>query len=158
MKLSLLILFLFSFSFGYSQNSSKIKEINILVSAINATNLPVEKDTLIQNLPELGLKMTTYLSMIVNNNQLLKYVNYSETLRIVNGVQQKMTVSNTFYYYDNKLIKVEEYLIESAYKRSIEWYYSNDKLLYTTFDYDKSEARAAVLLEVSNAMLKQIIK
>jgi hypothetical protein len=158
MKSILSFLFLLSFLTAFCQDTSKIKEINLLVSVINTSTLPVQRDTLVKDHPEMGLKMTTYLTMIVNNNHLLKYVNYVITTRNENGVQKQMTGSNTFYYNQNKLIKVEEYLIEGDKKQIADWYYSEEKPLYYTLQSDKSEARAALLLTMSQAMLKQIIK
>ena len=158
MKPILSFFLVLSFLTVYSQDTTKINEINLLVSNINISTLQIQRDTLIIDHPEMGLKTTTYLSMLVNNNQLLKFVNYVTTTMTENGVQKQMIASNTFYYNQNKLIKVEEYLIEADQKRVADWYYSQDSPLYYTLQSDRSEARAALLLTMSQAMLKQIIK
>lgn len=67
-----LILTLIS-SDSYTQDSLKIKKIDSIEASINSSSLPIQRDTLIQNRPEMGLKITTYLSMIIHNQELLKY-------------------------------------------------------------------------------------
>jgi len=158
MKLTLSVFFLFSFSKGYSQVSLKVKQIDTLVSTINNSTLPVHKDTLRQDHPEMGLNITTYLSMTVSGKELLKFVNYVITTRTEDGIAQQMTASNTFYYDHNNLIKVEEYLIQDAIKKEANWYYADGKPLYYTLQSDKAESRAALLHTMSKSMLKQIIK
>ena len=102
--------------------------------------------------------MTTCLSMIVNDGELLKYVNQVNMTMQEKGVTRKMTTSNTFYYDHNKLIKVEEYGIEGDKKMTVDWYYSDDKPLYSTVPPGKAGDRATFLLTLSKTMLKQIIK
>lgn len=150
-----LMLFFFS---AYSQDTLKINQINALVSGINSSNLPVQQDTLIQNHPELGLTMITYLTTIVNDGKLIKYVNHVNTTMMENGVTRKMITSSTFYYNLNKLIKVEEYVIEGKNKITADWYYSDDKPLPQLFQSDKAQERATFLLTLSKKMLTQVIK
>jgi len=113
---------------------------------------------LVQDHPEWGLKMITHLSMVVNGGELIKYVNLVNTSRIENGVARQMVSSNTFYFEHNKLIKVEELLVEGEKKKTVDWYYSEDKPLYNTAKSDQSEDRATMLLSLSAIMLKKIIK
>ena len=158
MKTTLTFIFILAFSSGYSQDTLKIKQIDALVSGINTSTLPSQRDTLIQDHPEMGLKMTTYLTMIVNGSELMKYVNLVNTTMTENAQARQMITSSTFYYVHNKLIKVEEYLIESDKKKTMDWYYAEDKPLYYTLQSDKAEDRATLLLTMSKTMLKQIIK
>ena len=158
MKRTLLILLILTVSKTYSQDTLKTKEIDLIVKNINQSNLATELDTIILDKPELGLKMITYLTMVVSDNQLKKYKNFVNTTMIQNGATKKMTTSTTFYYDKNKLIKVEEYMIESENKIIMDWYYSEDKSLYYTLQSENSEERAQFLLTLSETMLKQIIK
>jgi hypothetical protein len=158
MKTTLTILFTLILFRAYSQDTLKVKQVDALVLQINSSTLPIQRDTLIQDYPEIGLKMTIYLTMIVSEGELIKYVNYVNSTRVEKGVTQEMTGSNTFYYDHNKLIKVEEYLLEGDKKITFDWYYSNDKALYYTLKSDKAEDRATLLLSMSKTMLKQIIK
>lgn len=151
------VFILFCFN-TYSQDSLKIRQIDAFVSKINSSNLPIQRDTLVQDRPELGLKMTTYLSGISNDSELIKYVNYVTGTMIENGVTRQMTSSNTFYFEHNKLIKVEEYSIEGDKKGEANWYYSDDKPIHWTFQSEKSEERANLLLNMSKAMVSKIIK
>jgi hypothetical protein len=95
--------------------------------------------------------------MIATDKELLKYVNYVDGSRTDRGITQQMTSSNTFYYDHNKLIKVEEFLIEGEKKAELNWYYWDDKPLSTS-NPQNPESRAAFLLELSKTLLKQIIK
>ena len=158
MKILLSILLIVAFIRGYSQDTIKTKQIDLLIFNINKSSLPVHRDTLIQDRPELGLKMITYLTTIVKDNELIKYVNFVNTTIIESGGTRKISSSSTFYYNQNKLIKVEEFLIEGDTKKEANWYYSEDKPLYYTLQSEKSEARAVFLLETSKAFVKQVIK
>ena len=142
----------------YSQNTLKIKQIDTLVSAINTSHLQIQYDTLIQDHPEMGLKMITYLSMIVNGRELIKYVNLVNTAMTENTVTRQMISSSSFYYNHNKLIKVEEYLIAGDKKETMDWYYAEDKPLYYTLQSDKAADRTTLLLTISKGMLNQVIK
>jgi hypothetical protein len=158
MKTILSFLFILSFLDANSQDNSKIKQIDSIVVALNASTLPVQRDTLIKDYPQVGLKMVTYLSMIMDGKQLRKYVNYVRTTRIENGTESQMTSSSTFYYEHNNLVKVEEYLIDGDAKKNADWYYSDDKPLHYNLKSDNAAERALSLLAISKTMLKQIIK
>ncbi|WP_281239950.1 hypothetical protein [Flavobacterium praedii] len=143
---------------SYSQETSKTKDIDVIVNYINQSNYQTTRDTIIQDKPEYGLKMKTYLTMKVDANQLKKYENFAYTNMTLDGKSHEITTSTTFYYDENKLIKVEEYMIEGSDKKVMDWYYSEDKPLYYTLKSDKAEERATLLLSMSDAMLKQIKK
>jgi len=158
MKTTLTFIFILTCFTIYSQDTLKIKEIEFLVSGINTSTLPIQRDTLIQDHPEMGLKMTTYLTIIVNGNELMKFVNLVNTTMKENAETRQMTTSSSFYYDHNRLIKVEEYLIEGDKKKTMDWFYSEDKPLYYTLQTDKATERATLLLTMSKGMLKQVIK
>jgi hypothetical protein len=157
-KKTLFILLTLIITKSYSQDTLKTKEIDIVVNSINHSNYQIEKDTLIQDKPEYGLKMTTYLTMVVDGNQLKKYENFVHTIMTQNGTKRELTTSSTFYYDKNKLIKVEEYVIEGSDKKVMDWYYLEDKPLYYTLKSEKAAERALLLITLSEAMLKQINK
>ena len=158
MRTILVIGLILSFIDGTAQDTVEIKRVNAIVDGINSSGLPVQRDTINQNYPDLGLKIVTYLSMIKTEGELKKYVNLGHTTRTENGITREMTTSNTFYYEHNKLIKVEEYIIEGEKKQTADWYYSDDKPLYYTFKSPKSAEHAISLLAIANAMTKQMVK
>ncbi len=159
MKTTLTFISILAFYYNvYSQDTLKIKLINALVSSINTSTLPIQHDTLIQDHPDMGFKMTTYISMIVNGRELIKYVNLVNTTMTDNAATQQVISSNSFYYANNKLIKVEEYSIEGDNKKTIDWYYEEDKPLFYTLQSNKAANRATLLLTMSKGMLKQVIK
>ena len=154
--LSLLLLLVVAHAF--SQDSLKIKEIDLLVNEIKQSTLPIKKDSVILDQPEVGLKMKTYLSMIIDDKQLKKYENFVDATMTVDGEAKKMITSSTFYYDKNKLIKVEEYSIEEDKKNLIDWYYSDSKPLFYTLESDKAADRAQLLVTMSESILKQLLK
>jgi len=161
MKTKIQILFILMIIFStksFSQDTLKTKEIDDIVKSINQSKYQIEKDTLIQDKPEYGLKTITYLTMVTNQNQLKKYENLVDMTMSQNGTTRKMITSSTFYYNQNKLIKVEEYAIEGNDKKVMDWYYFDGKPLYYTLKSDKAADRALFLITLSETMLKAINK
>jgi len=158
MKTTLTIIFISFSSICLSQGDLKIKQIDALVLNINTSLIPIQRDTLIQDYPEMGLKMITYLSMIIDDRKLLKYENLVKTTRKETAGTREMTTSSSFYYDDNKLIKVEEFLMEGGDKKTMDWYYSEDKALHYTLQSDKAADRATFLITLGKEMLKKVIK
>ena len=143
---------------SFSQDTIKTNAIDEMVKSINQSKYKIEKDTLINDKPEYGLKTITYLTMVTNQNQLKKYENLVYMTMTQNGTTRNMITSSTFYYDQNKLIKVEEYGIEGSNKKVMDWYYSDGKPLYYTLKSDKAADRALFLITLSEEMLKTIIK
>lgn len=158
MKFILTVIFILAFSFGYSQDSLKTKQIDDLVTGMNTANFAATQDSIVKDFPQLGLKMTTYLTSIVKDGELIKYVNFvNSSKKEIDGVHH-MVASNAFYFDKNKLIKVEEYLIEGDKKNVADWYYSDDKPIYYTLQSEKAEQRAIFLLSLSKDLVKKLSK
>ena len=138
------------------QDTLKVRQIDSLVSVINQSNLVIQNDSILQDRPELGLAMKTYLTMALDGNKLKKYINKVNSVRLEKGISKQMTASNTFYFDQDKLIKVEEFVIEGDKKLYFDWYYSENKPLYYTYQSEKSESRATLLLTMANGMIKQM--
>jgi uncharacterized protein YdbL (DUF1318 family) len=158
MKTAFTSFFILVFSIVYSQDSLKMKQIDALVAGINSSTLQIQRDTLRQDLPEIGLKMTTYLTAIVNDSGLIKYVNQVNSTRTEAAKTQEITSSSSFYFQHNKLIKVEEYLIEAGNKKTANWYYADDKPLHHSDQSGKAAGRATLLLTMSKEIMKQFMK
>ena len=156
-KILLFILLCYSIN-GDSQDSSQIRQIDSLVKIINQSNLKPQYDSIIQNYSQLGLSMKTYLTMVMDGIELKKYVNKVNSTRVEDGVSTLSNSSNIFYFDKNKLIKVEEFIIEGSREGHADWYYSEDKPLYYTSKSENAEDRAALLLTIAKAMLKQLQK
>lgn len=133
-------------------------EIDSIVSFINHSKHPVQKDTVVQDRSETGLKMMTIITAIIDEGSLLKYVHFVETSMKQNDGTRQMTSSSTFYYNHHKLIKVEEYLMEEGQKKTADWYYENDQPLHYTVQSEKAAERAVQLLMISNGIKQQVIK
>jgi hypothetical protein len=153
-KILLIILFFLSIA-GFGQDTLKIKQIELLVNAINSSKLKPQYDTIIRNMPEMGLFMKTYLTVIADSSGLKKFVNavYSENKD--NGKTIILSGSTTFYFDESKLIKAEDFAVQDGNEKHAEWYYADDKPLYYTQKSERSEERATLLLTMSQAMLKQ---
>ena len=138
----------------YSQDTVKVKQIDSLVKLINNSDYKIQRDTIKQEQPGMGLSMQTYLSMVSDGDEIKKYVNNVHTTMTQNGIAKKMIGTNTFYFDKNKLIKVEEFMIEGDKKFEVEWYYSNDKPIYNTLKSEKGQDRADFLLKLAKTMLE----
>jgi hypothetical protein len=156
--LFVVVVLLFGVSSSYSQDTIIINQIDSMVNSINASDLPVQRDTLVQDHPQLGLKTITYLATIIKKDELIKFVNNVNSTRIENGIAEQITSSNMFYFSQNKLIKVEEYLIKGEIKKEVSWYYADGKPLYYTLQNERAEERAKLLLEMGKDMVKRVIK
>ena len=158
MKKLLIIVLLVSTMQAESQDTLKIKQIDSIVTGINKSNLVPVNDSIVQDLPAMGLYMKTNLTMLVEGKELKKYVNKVNGVRRENGVSEELSSSNTFYFDHGKLIKVEEFIIKDGKEQHADWYYADDKPLHYTFQSDRSEERAALLLTMAKSMLKQFQK
>ncbi len=156
-KIFLSILFLYVLQ-AQSQDTLKIKQIDSLVKVINNSGLKTQYDSILQNHPELGLKMKTYLTAVTNGEELKKYVNKVNSEIKENGKVKKMNSSSTFYFDQYKLIKVEEFANQDEKQKHFDWYFANDKPIYYTMQSDKAVERATLLLAIAEGFLKQFKK
>jgi hypothetical protein len=141
---------------GYSQDTAKLKQIDALVSKINTADFKTQRDTIINEQPQLGLSIRTYLTMVIDGTELKKYVNNVHATTYENGITKQKIAINTFYFDENKLIKVEELAVLGDNKMDLLWYYADDKPIYFTLNSDKAEARAELLLTIAKSMLEKI--
>ena len=139
-----------------AQDSTQINSINLLVNAIVHSNFPTEHDSTVADYPALGLSMKTHLTMVTYGKDLKKYAQVVKSTRQENNVTKQMTSGSAFYYDQNKLIKVEEFLIEDGKEHKAEWYFSNDKCFYYTLKTPDAEKRIPLLLTMSNSFLKPV--
>jgi hypothetical protein len=139
-----------------AQDTAKIRDINRLVSSINAGNFTIRIDSSNQDFPNLGHILKSYLTTVLDGNNLKKYINYVVSLTKKDSVLNGMTISTSFYFNNNKLIKVEEFGIQADKRQSFEWYYDNDKPIFWTSQNEKAPSRAELLLTISNEILKKV--
>lgn len=159
MKITLLFLLSCCFFQLHAQDSLKIKHIDSLVNVIVHSEFPTQKDSIVQNQPQLGLEMTTYLTMATFGKEIKKYINIvKNTVR--ENEKVKLVITGTAFYYDeNKLIKVEEFMASGETEKRIYWYFEDDKCFSNTAPGDgKWAERPALLISMSNALLLQMKK
>jgi hypothetical protein len=140
----------------YSQDTTQVKRVDSLIKLINSSDYKIQRDTIKQDRPELGLYMRTYLTTVTNGNELKKYVNNVHATTQENVTIKQMVATNIFYFDHNKLIKVEEFATEGDKNIDALWYYADDKPIYYTSKSDKSEERAELLLTIAKNMLGKI--
>ena len=140
----------------YSQDTVKVKQIDSLVKLINNSGYKIQRDTLKQEQPAMGLSMQTYLSMLSDGDEMKKYANNVHMAVTQNGITKKTIATNTFYFDKNKLVKVEEFMTEGDKKFEVEWYYSNDIPIYNTLKSEKGTDRAEFLLKLAKTMLETV--
>ena len=158
MKKILPAFFIITFSGAFSQDSLTVKQIDSLVAQINNSGLLIPRDTIVQDHPDLGIKVITYLSAMINGPELIKFENKVNSTNVVDGDTLQTVASNTFYYTHNKLIKVEDRLFVPEAKNVADWYYSDGKSIYYTQQNEKSAARAHLLLTLSNVWVNKTVK
>jgi hypothetical protein len=154
-KITLSVLLLLPF-ICFSQDTSRLKQINSLVKIINQSGLITQTDSVIQDMPSLGLFIKTFVSVSIKDSNLVKYSSRTNATNLTNGVTEKISTLVSFYFLDRKLIKVEEVGNINNKKMNAEFYYFDNKPFYNTFQSDKSEARALQLLEMSKAVYNKI--
>lgn len=158
MKLILFFCFAFFFTKVDAQDSARIKEIDALVADIKVLPYKEVYDSIVNDMPSVGMKSTMYVRVMINDGQLFRYsykVNASNTIE---GFLTKMNSESTFYYNKNKLIKVEEFLLEGEKKGKAEWYYADGAPLHYTLQTEMADFRAKLLLDMGNNFLKSVIK
>lgn len=141
-----------------AQDTARIKEIDALVAGIKLLPYKEVNDSIVNDMPSVGMKSTIYVRMMINEGQLFRYsykVNASNTFE---GILTKMNSESTFYFDKNKLIKVEEFLVEGDKNGEAEWYYANDAPLHYTLQTEMAEFRAKLLIDMANNILKGVIK
>lgn len=141
-----------------SQGIPDLRRIDSIATVINYPKTKATQDSIVQNLPTLGLFIKTYLTAIFEGNKLIKYVNYVKTDRSENGITTHMTSCNTFYFDDNSLIKVEEFGMADNQVQQFNWYFKADKCLYHSLQTERSDSRSALLISMSKEFTKTIVK
>lgn len=142
-----------------SQNYAALARIDSIVSIINASSTNPVQDSVIQAMPEYGISIKTYITAIVEEGQLKKYTNYIVSDRIEAGVSKHLIASNTFYYFQNKLMKVEEFAMENNRVHQFFCYFQNDKPLYSSIpaDKDKDRDRPTLLLSMAKGITEKVL-
>lgn len=157
MKTAILLVFAIVSLKTYSQDTVKIKQVDSLVYLINHSNFKVQRDTIKTEMPDMGISSRTYLTMVIDSNEIKKYVNsFHTTTRDKDGTEKKMDGENAFYFDHNKLIKVEEFMVDGDKKFDVQWYYADEKPIYNTLPPGKAGDRAEFLLKLSKTMLEKL--
>lgn len=150
------ILLLCSFEV-FSQENNKINQIDSIVNHIDNSTYKIETDSIIKNFPEYHFSTKKYLTLITDGSELKKYKNFTISISEIKSIKRHISSSNTFYYNNNKLIKVEELFIENGIKKNSNCYFSEDKPIYfTDKNLEKSEEKALLLLKLSNEIVNSI--
>lgn len=151
----LLFLFFFTSYQLFSQDTLTIKlEIDSIVNSINHSNYEIEQDTITVNKPEIGINITTYITLITHESKIKKYEQTAISLLSYNSVITNMTAKSIFYFDKNKLIKVEEFMIENERKMFLDFYFKDNVLLYSSTPNEQAKERANLLLIMAENFLK----
>lgn len=147
---------IFLSSAGASQDTTALQQIDALVRQINRSGFQTQRDTIVNDLPKMGLSSRTYLTTVTDGSQLKKYVNNAHVTTQQNGTTKEMIGTNIFYFDHNKLIKVEEFAMRNGKQIDAMWYYADDKPIHYTLQSDKSEERAELLLTIAKGMVEKM--
>lgn len=155
MKKVFLVFILFGTLEAYSQDTAKIRQIDLLVNTIKHSNLRSQIDSTLADVPSLGFWMKTYITTVKDSNQFRKYSIYQIGKQTLNDVLKETTASTALYFDQNKLIKVEEFIIEEGKEDRADWYFQDAKAIYYTLKNDRSEERALFLLDMAKKILEE---
>ena len=137
---------------SYAQDSYKIENIDSLVSSINRLNLQVHLDSSTKKVADIEMELKTYSLVVFDNGVLRKYQIKMSSFDHENNVYTPFSQSTTFYYDQNKLIKVEKSRLQFEKQSVLEWYFSDDKLLKCT---DTNSSLASSFLINAKEFLKR---
>lgn len=169
MRQLLLLAFLAGFLNGFGQEAQKTEQIDSIVKSINASTKNIYYDSVFNETPY-GVSSKTYITVIMDSTELKKY---SQRAIITNGEKDKVKITvgeNTFYFQQDKLIKVEESMNEGNKEFKMDWYYVDEKpLSHTTIqkidgkpvdyqpkDPEKIEERATFLIRLAGMMREKV--
>lgn len=138
-----------------AQDDAKVKQIDSLVGAINSITTNIFRDTLKQDMAQMGMSTRTYLTTVTKEGMLVKYVNNVHTTMSQNGVSESFVSNNIFYYDNGKLIKVEENVTKGEMKNDLAYYFENDKVIFVSPDMPELKARGEELLAMSRLMIRR---
>lgn len=160
---SLLVIILgFSFQAAMCQDWEKIKAIDSLVKGINSSGLNTTTDTIINDMPAMGLYFKTLASVTFRDSDVVKYSN--NVLSITSSPAKKDTLNaiTVFYFDKGKLVKVEDSGVsKEGVLIKADWYYRDDEPLYHIAENikdEKAEFRANQLLFIAKTMQEQYHK
>lgn len=154
MKIFFLTLSLFWLQNLYAQNSLRMKQIDSVVNVITHSELPTQRDSTVQDYPGIGLYMKTYVTIKSFGKELKNYSQVVKTTNQEDNITKHIITGSSFYYSENGLVKVEEFMLQDGKEEKAEWYFANDKCFFYTLKSNKAEARIPVLLNLSKAFLK----
>ncbi len=117
--------------------------------------MPVQRDTLNQDQPALGLESKTYLSAMYDSDKLVKYEQRANMRMANNGVSRQMESIIVFYFNCGKLIKAE---VEFSEKKPTEWYYEEDEPLLNSSAPETTKEQALLVLNTSKNITAQLRK
>ncbi len=156
MKILFLFISFFYFSNLFSQDSLSVRQVDSLVSIIQYSNFPTQRDSIFQDYSEIGLKINTHITLVTYGKELKKYAQIVKATQLENKIEKHNLMGSAFYYNKNLLIKVEEFMIEEGKEYKAEWYFYNDKCFFKTATSPKFENRISLLVKLSNTFLKKV--
>ena len=158
-KLKTLFFFgsLFCIANVFAQDSLRIKQIDSLVSIIDHSDLPTQLDSNLEEKSGRKLSIKTYTTQKTLGKQLKEYSTMVKVTQREDMITTLDLSGTAFYYDDNKLIKVEEFMTRDGKENKVEWYFFNDNCFYHSLRSVRAKDRIVLLLEMSNGYLKKVI-
>jgi hypothetical protein len=153
MKLMPFWLLLFLGNFAHGQDNGKIDQIDSLSNAIDQLSEFPELDSTITSHPTLKLIIRKYSTKVKSGNSLLKLIDKSITQQEKNNETEETISVVTYYFKENKLIKVVESTQSSTHGFNATWYFENEKLISVSPDAPTSRKHADFLLGIAKEIL-----
>jgi hypothetical protein len=113
----------------FCQDSFLIKRIDSLVIQINTAKLTKVNDSTNKFEDGASMKMYSYSTAFFDGDEFTKFFLKDSIKTNFNGLAIIMNTAQAYYFYKNKLIKVEAYVFESNFKQNMIWYYWDRRLI-----------------------------
>jgi hypothetical protein len=138
---------------AYSQDTLEARSIDSLVKIIDNADFPFKRDTIKYN--RRGYSGLTYVTIVTSGSGLKKYVSDNTITRKRNRQINKTVTNSTFYFNQNKLVKVEEFIISYGKKVQNSYYYKNEKPIFSSSKANSYVKRDAFMLQTAKGILNQ---
>jgi hypothetical protein len=160
-QINIILILLLVFCF-YKGNAQKgiIKSIDSLISIIDYDKtLNISKDSIVidQRQLILTIKGKVYLTMYFKDTLLYKFENNGNTQSYYNGNVENSVVSSTYYFNNNKLIKLNGTVSKNGKVKYANIYFFAENVLYIQPE-NIPEDRGEEILENSKVLIQQFRK
>ena len=101
----------------------------------------------------MGFSSQTYLTLVSTDTELKKYTNDFHSISQENDNAKKLDWANVFYFDQNMLIKLDEFMSQGDEKFEFHWYFADEKPVYDTLTGEIGRERGDQLLKMAKSLI-----